>query len=403
MIDNIKLLRSLLLPVICSSILLVVPTELNVNTSHAFTKKIEEKLKRSLTRSVKPLANATRELEKAIKNKDLVKVIGTVAIAVGAYELLNGEGIEGVVIAGFGAALVGASEKYSAEMARKYKSDLKWSGCRDCKKSRVIATPGTTLSAAEKKSLRSVLVSDVKSVQEALKILGFYTMGVDGDYGPGTRAAVSAFKISIGRSKGATLTAFERVKLLDMARAKDDDFAKRHKVSGTTTRSLAAEPSLIAATDLTTERIDVETADDSQSSSGGSISDAFKIEESAESDDVVEREITVATVSSEPVACDGETYLNIVFPEGDEAKLSHYNISSTEVTSYVDNGDGTLLLENACISGEFKYSYVIFDKIGDGSYQDIRKEGSFFLNGSTSQCDVVLENPDGEGQVECYG
>jgi peptidoglycan hydrolase-like protein with peptidoglycan-binding domain len=58
--------------------------------------------------------------------------------------------------------------------------------------------------------------ADRLGVQEALRRLGYYKEGVDGIFGPGTRAAIRRFQGDIGDEKTGRLTAEEASRLVSM-------------------------------------------------------------------------------------------------------------------------------------------------------------------------------------------
>jgi peptidoglycan hydrolase-like protein with peptidoglycan-binding domain len=57
--------------------------------------------------------------------------------------------------------------------------------------------------------------ADRLRVQEALRRLGFYKEGVDGIFGPGTRAAIRRFQGDISAEKTGRLTAEEASRLVN--------------------------------------------------------------------------------------------------------------------------------------------------------------------------------------------
>ena len=59
--------------------------------------------------------------------------------------------------------------------------------------------------------------ADRRQIQQALADLGFYTLGIDGVFGPGTRRAIRAFQARIGNEATGYLTDAERYRLNTMA------------------------------------------------------------------------------------------------------------------------------------------------------------------------------------------
>ena len=59
--------------------------------------------------------------------------------------------------------------------------------------------------------------ADRRQIQQALADLGFYTLGIDGVFGPGTRRAIRAFQARIGAEPTGYLTDAERYRLNTMA------------------------------------------------------------------------------------------------------------------------------------------------------------------------------------------
>src|SRR6266498_5762411 len=74
---------------------------------------------------------------------------------------------------------------------------------RSCKSSRRLDAPVPALIESLEEEIMPILKqgssgSDVKNLQQKLKDLGFDPKGVDGNFGPGTKAAVITFQISKG-------------------------------------------------------------------------------------------------------------------------------------------------------------------------------------------------------------
>ena len=76
----------------------------------------------------------------------------------------------------------------------------------------------TEARAAERRMTRA----EREEVQRALKVLGFYTSGIDGAYGPGTRRAMATWQAAFGHEATGILTTTQRRSLVDGLRAAVD-------------------------------------------------------------------------------------------------------------------------------------------------------------------------------------
>lgn len=142
----------------------------------------------------------------------VLTVVGAGAIGAG---LVTGKA--GPVIIGLG--LVAAPLIFREEMERKYGKEQSWAGCLTCGKKRVLVQPGRNVADAEKKQILARITEDVKDTQRALKTLGYYKKGIDGDFGKGSRLAAQQFQQSISVTPTGTLTAAERSQLFKLAKA----------------------------------------------------------------------------------------------------------------------------------------------------------------------------------------
>ncbi len=157
--------------------------------------------------------NSPKIIRKITKDPVFRNVV--VPLALGA--VLQRNGVHGAFAVGVAFAVAGAPKAFQRDMAHTYGDDLRWSGCVKCRKRRVVVVPGRTVSSAEELALKQQVEDDTKELQTALKALNFYKKRIDGDYGPGTRRAVSAFQNSIGADKTSTLSAEQRVLLFGHA------------------------------------------------------------------------------------------------------------------------------------------------------------------------------------------
>ncbi len=133
------------------------------------------------------------------------------ALVVGG--LVEGEAAPVII----GAILVAAPEVFRNEMRETYRDDYAWSGCVNCNQRRVLVAPGRTVSDEQRTAARSMATEDARDLQGALQTLGYYTMRIDGDFGPGSRRAVNAFQASLGAEETGVLTAEQRAELFAQA------------------------------------------------------------------------------------------------------------------------------------------------------------------------------------------
>jgi len=161
---------------------------------------------------IKEVQKGLRGAAKGVQNNPSRVIQGVGAVALGAG-LVKGEA--GLVIVG--AALVAAPIVFQKEMQRTYGDDYAWSGCVNCNKKRVLVAPGRQASEQQRKAAFAMADEDARDLQGALKELGYYTMRIDGDFGPGSRRAVKGFQDSLGAPQTGYLTAAQRATLFDQA------------------------------------------------------------------------------------------------------------------------------------------------------------------------------------------
>ena len=138
--------------------------------------------------------------------KRALQVIG---LGLTAYGIADGS----VAAAIIGVTLVAAPEIFKKDIARTYGKELNWAGCTNCKKRRIIVAPDRKLSKKRRAAINSRTKEDVKDIQGALKDLGYYKKRIDGDFGPGTRAGVKEFQVSLGDQATGILTSEQRHRL----------------------------------------------------------------------------------------------------------------------------------------------------------------------------------------------
>ena len=161
-------------------------------------------------------------------NPDLgIKILQGIGIGVAAVGLAKGNA--GAII--IGTALVAAPIVFREEINRQYGRDQRWAGCLNCNKKRVLVPPDRTVSQAEQNDILSRIEADVMDMQGALKALGYYNKGIDGDYGPGSRRAAAEFQRSLGDAPTGRLSAYQRAELFSQARERG--FEPRSAIAAT--------------------------------------------------------------------------------------------------------------------------------------------------------------------------
>lgn len=119
-----------------------------------------------------------------------------------------------------GTILVAAPVVFQKDMERKYGRDQGWAGCVSCNQKRLLVRPGASVTSAEQAAITARIKDDVRDIQGGLAQLGYYDKKIDGDYGPGTRKAVSLFQQSLFDEPTGKLTAAQRRELFVLAREK---------------------------------------------------------------------------------------------------------------------------------------------------------------------------------------
>jgi hypothetical protein len=119
-----------------------------------------------------------------------------------------------------GSILVAAPVVFKKDMERKYGRDQGWAGCVSCNQKRLLVRPGVSVTTAEQSAITARIKEDVRDIQGGLAQLGYYDKKIDGDYGPGTRKAVSLFQQSLFDEPTGKLTAAQRRELFVLAREK---------------------------------------------------------------------------------------------------------------------------------------------------------------------------------------
>ncbi|MDJ0930651.1 peptidoglycan-binding domain-containing protein [Breoghania sp.] len=148
------------------------------------------------------------------KNSDFgIKVLQGIGAGVVVMGLAKGNA--GAII--IDTALVAAPIVFRKEIEPQYGRDQRWAGCLNCNKKRVLVQPGRTVTQADQKAILTRIEEDVRDIQGALKVLGFYRMRIDGDYGPGSRRAAAEFQESQGYRPTGILSAYQRAELFRLA------------------------------------------------------------------------------------------------------------------------------------------------------------------------------------------
>jgi len=149
--------------------------------------------------------------------RNIVRGVGRGA---GRRSLRNLTGIKGVIGLAVGAALLGAPHVFQKDFSRRFKNDLRWSGCTRCRKRRVVVVPDRDVPLSEQAELKAQVKEDTKELQRALKALALYRGRIDGDYGRGTVKAVKKFQKSIDADQTGTMVAEQRSSLFANAALK---------------------------------------------------------------------------------------------------------------------------------------------------------------------------------------
>lgn len=206
-----KLFRSLIAVIFCMTFTVApalapepVSQFMGVEAQAGFLDKVKKSVKGVKKGVGKALHGKNGGLGKALT------IVGAGAIGAG---LITGKA--GPVIIGLG--LVAAPIVFRDEMERKYGREQSWAGCLTCGKKRVLVQPGRSISNAEQRATLARIKEDVKDTQRALKTLGYYKKGIDGDFGRGSRLAAQQFQQSINVTPTGTLTASERAQLFKLA------------------------------------------------------------------------------------------------------------------------------------------------------------------------------------------
>ncbi|MEQ8738036.1 MAG: peptidoglycan-binding domain-containing protein [Hoeflea sp.] len=165
-----------------------------------------------------------KDFNKARKNLNKDGVGKRIVQGVGVGLLVGGIAGDSPAAAIVGVALIAAPEVFREDMARRHGTDMAWSGCTRCYKQRIIVAPGREVSKKKRSALSSQVKEDIKDIQHALATLGLYKMRVDGDFGPGSRAAVKQFQSGLGEPETGYLTAEQRYLLF--VRASEEGYAR---------------------------------------------------------------------------------------------------------------------------------------------------------------------------------
>lgn len=145
----------------------------------------------------------------------ILQGVGAVGLGVAASGLIQGKAGPVVV----GTIMATAPVVFKHEVERKYGREQSWAGCVNCNQKRVLVKPGSQVSKSQRTQAETRVRNDVMDVQRALGQLGFYSQKVDGDFGPGTRRAVSQFQETLGDKSTGKLTAQQRRELFVRANA----------------------------------------------------------------------------------------------------------------------------------------------------------------------------------------
>jgi hypothetical protein len=166
------------------------------------------------------LGNNNNNDKKRKKNNTPDIGLGTVLQGVGmgliGGGIIKGEAAPLIV----GSILVAAPVVFQKDMERKYGRDQGWAGCVTCNQKRLLVRPGASVTSAEQAAITARIKEDVRDIQGGLAQLGYYDKKIDGDYGAGTRKAVSLFQQSLFDEATGKLTAAQRRELFVLAREK---------------------------------------------------------------------------------------------------------------------------------------------------------------------------------------
>ena len=158
-----------------------------------------------------------RKIRKKVR-KDIRKGGGRRALQViGLGLAVYGIADDSPAAAILGLTLAAAPEIFKRDIAQSYGRELDWAGCTNCNRRRIIVAPNRELSKKRRSAITSRTKEDVKDIQGALKDLGYYKKRIDGDFGPGTRAGVKEFQLSLGDRATGVLTSEQRYRLFIQA------------------------------------------------------------------------------------------------------------------------------------------------------------------------------------------
>ena len=149
-------------------------------------------------------------------NIGLDTVLQGVGLGLVAGGIIKGEA--GPLI--LGSIMVAAPVVFQKDMERKYGREQRWAGCVSCNQKRLLVRPGASVTSAEQAAITARIKDDVRDIQSALAQLGYYDKKIDGDYGAGSRKAVSLFQQSLLDEPTGKLTAAQRRELFVLAREK---------------------------------------------------------------------------------------------------------------------------------------------------------------------------------------
>lgn len=170
------------------------------------------------------LNNARRKAIQQVSPKGGQNHGRNIAIGVGAG-LLVGIATDSVA-AGIvtGVAVAAAPVIFKQDLYDSYGREMEWSGNVNSRQQRIVVSPGRSVSDEERQAVNAQIKQDHKDVQTALKQLGLYSLKIDGDFGPGSRAGVKEFQRSLGNPETGVLTAEERHRLF--IRAREDGYVR---------------------------------------------------------------------------------------------------------------------------------------------------------------------------------
>ena len=181
-------------------------------------------LKKVTRQMKKDFGKAGKEFNKTVNKLNKNGAAGKIITGIGVGVLVgvaSDSAAAGIIT---GLAFAAAPEIFQQNFITTYRGEMEWANSISSNKKRIVVAPGRSVTDEQRAALSSKVTEDVKDVQRALQALGLYKSKIDGDFGPGSRAGVKEFQLSLGEPATGALTAEQRHRLF--LQAENSGFAR---------------------------------------------------------------------------------------------------------------------------------------------------------------------------------